>query len=265
MAAAILMMNMQGAVMAADKDSTIFRYSDKVPFALITDPTSKLPWDDIWNEFRLSFQMIDDYVDTFITFMRDRLSKEEKNISKEQIVLVYYQPNKIFPESHSLFLEMIDGELIIEVDEQDSIISAFHTTHVQRIGDFENMSTLLDGSINNMRKDLLDKFNDLRDSIIDSTKNGKQKLKIDFAFSEIKPEVETLIQTYHEKYEEGIFKAISCSHIEDMVRMAENLVDAEGQQHHLQHPDEETTKTKEIATVTLAEGFRWIKHSLYGA
>lgn len=38
MAAALLMMNMQGAVMAADKDQTIFRYSDKVPFALMTNP-----------------------------------------------------------------------------------------------------------------------------------------------------------------------------------------------------------------------------------
>ena len=47
MAAAILMMNMQGAVMAADKDLTIFRYSDKVPFALMTDPKSPLPWEDI--------------------------------------------------------------------------------------------------------------------------------------------------------------------------------------------------------------------------
>ena len=53
MAAAILMMNMQGAVMAADKDSTIFRYSDKVPFALMVNPNSKLPWADIWNEFRI--------------------------------------------------------------------------------------------------------------------------------------------------------------------------------------------------------------------
>lgn len=52
MAAAILMMNMQGAVMAADKDQTIFRYSDEVPFALMTEPKSKLPWEDIWEGFR---------------------------------------------------------------------------------------------------------------------------------------------------------------------------------------------------------------------
>ena len=54
MAAAILMMNMQGAVMAADKDSTIFRYSNDVPFAIMADPCSNLPWSDIWEEFRVS-------------------------------------------------------------------------------------------------------------------------------------------------------------------------------------------------------------------
>ena len=47
MAAALLMMNMHGAVMAADKDLTIFRYSDKVPFAIMVDPTSRFQWEDI--------------------------------------------------------------------------------------------------------------------------------------------------------------------------------------------------------------------------
>ena len=265
MAAAILMMNMHGAVMAADKDLTIFRYSDKIPFALITDPASRLPWDRIWNEFQLDSEIADDYYGSFVTFLQTRLQKETDKVANDQIVLVYYRPHKIFPESNSLLIQMIDGYLTIKDEGQDSVISAYHTTHLQRIGDFENMSALLDGSIINKKEELLDKFNDMSDSIIDSAKDGKQKLKINIALSGIKPEIEALIQKYCKNYEEGIIKAISCSHIEDMVRMVENLIDTEGQQHHLQHPDEEVARTKEIAIVTLAEGFRWIKHSLYGA
>ena len=47
MAAAILMMNMHGAVCASNCDRTIFRYSEKLPFAIMVDPTSELRWDDI--------------------------------------------------------------------------------------------------------------------------------------------------------------------------------------------------------------------------
>ena len=52
MAAAILMMNMHGAVCASDRDRTIYRYSEKVPFAIMVDPTSELRWDDIIMEYQ---------------------------------------------------------------------------------------------------------------------------------------------------------------------------------------------------------------------
>ena len=76
MAAAILMMNMQGAVMAADKDQTIFRYSDKVPFALLTDPNSKLPWADIWNEFRINSDLSESYLAPLEDYLKHILPQQ---------------------------------------------------------------------------------------------------------------------------------------------------------------------------------------------
>ena len=76
MAAALLMMNMQGAVMAADKDLTIFRYSDKVPFALMTDPKSRLKWDEIWDNFRSMASINEeDTFDQRVTVFDNFLSK----------------------------------------------------------------------------------------------------------------------------------------------------------------------------------------------
>ena len=56
MAAALLMMNMHGAVCASDRDRTIFRYSEKIPFAIMVDPRSELPWEEIF----IAFQAIPD-------------------------------------------------------------------------------------------------------------------------------------------------------------------------------------------------------------
>ena len=62
--------------------------------------------------------------------------------------------------------------------------------------------------------------------------------------------------------EERIGKDVSCFTIKDMVSMAENLIETEG----LQNSDGTTiSAVREIGVVTLAEGFKWIKHSLYGA
>lgn len=87
MAAALLMMNMQGAVMAADKDSTIFRYSDKVPFALMTEPKSKLPWEEIWEGFRSENSLTDD--DTFGQQIKAFSEFTSKYLS-EHTDLLYY-------------------------------------------------------------------------------------------------------------------------------------------------------------------------------
>lgn len=44
MAAALLMMNMHGAVCASDRDRTIFRYSEKIPFAIQSNLEMSTPY-----------------------------------------------------------------------------------------------------------------------------------------------------------------------------------------------------------------------------
>ena len=59
-----------------------------------------------------------------------------------------------------------------------------------------------------------------------------------------------------------VTSAISDFTIKDMVSMAENLIETEGL---LSSEDPTISPTREIGIVTLAEGFVWIKHSLFGA
>ena len=59
-----------------------------------------------------------------------------------------------------------------------------------------------------------------------------------------------------------VTQAISDFTIKDMVSMAENLIETEGL---LSSADTPVSPTREIGIVTLAEGFVYIKHCLYGA
>ena len=272
MAAAILMMNMQGAVMAADKDSTIFRYSDKVPFALIINPnnhvTCREVWETLWNKFRLTDIKEEIYSISFINYLKDALPKYQKlpsDFSNETFFLVWYQKEHIFPEAKEYQLTIDNAQINISETDEASEISTGHPYSVYRIGSFDHMNRLFDGDISDKEKVIQEKVSSFIEDFNPQNISPINKLLVSIKLEDIKPQIQSLIQKYKQKRMDGIAKAICSSHIEDMIRMAENVIDAEGQQHKLQHPEEALESTKEIATLTLAEGFRWIKHSLYGA
>ncbi len=281
MAAAILMMNMQGAVMAADKDQTIFRYSDKVPFALMINPDTNIKckqfWENVWNGFRRSDIDGDDYLISFIQYLEDAISETMElpdGFVDEKFILIRYQKDQIFPEAKEYHYKKMDDDLfdLAETDNSTSI-SIGNPVGILRLGLFEHTSRLIDGEISDQKDALWRKFQDMREDLIDTLKqavNNEDKRRVnsirllDSYYNSTK-RFEEVVNSFIVKRKNGIVKAISCSHIEDMVRMVENLIDAEAQQYHLQHPEEPLESTREIATMTLAESFRWIKHSLYGA
>ena len=59
--------------------------------------------------------------------------------------------------------------------------------------------------------------------------------------------------------------AIDSFNIEDLVKVAEDFVDAKVQIDHLKNGGKgELPHTKELAVITRTEGVVWIKHCLYG-
>ena len=164
MAAALLMMNMQGAVMAADKDQTIFRYSDKVPFALIINPnnhaTCREVWETLWNKFRLTDIKEEIYSISFINYFKDALPKYQKlpsDFSNETFFLVWYQTENIFPEANAYQLTIDNAQINISETDEASEISTGHPYSVYRIGSFDHMNRLFDGDISDKEKVIQEK------------------------------------------------------------------------------------------------------------
>jgi len=272
MAAALLMMNMQGAVMAADKDMTIFRYSDKIPFAIITDPTSRLPWDDIWNEFRIHTNLSDNYVSIISDYLKSELKEYFKDqLVEESLFCVYYDVDDIFPHAIHLIIKAEYDNIEIIIGDASTVISTKNGVYINWLGDLSNTSAIIGDRLPEIEDAIVPTYNNIvkefKKQLLDSIENETQRDKAESYLSliDFNQELVDVFNSVANKQQENLENAISSYHIEDMVRMSERLIDAEGQFHHLKDSRNSISNTKEIATLTLAEGFRWIKHSLYGA
>jgi len=265
MAAAILMMNMQGAVMAADKDSTIFRYSDKVPFALMTEPKSKLPWEEIWEGFRSKNLLTDDdtfgqQINAFSDFTSKYLSEHtDLPFYDEELtyntICVGYEPGDMFPRS--AIFKMAKERWWLKVTHIKTItISRDCYNFYQATSACPNLKILFGG----MSKRIADALQDeLACQLGEILKTEAYLIKESPVFQ--KDYYDNIDNIEKDPLTDDAFKYFT---IKDMVAMEENLIDIE-------NLSQSSTialggsYTREIGVLTLAEGFKWIRHSLYGA
>ena len=63
-----------------------------------------------------------------------------------------------------------------------------------------------------------------------------------------------------EEYIDGIVNAVESFNVEDMTNMAENLVSITSLQRHFSSSDETVGGPIDVAVITRAEGFTWVRH-----
>jgi hypothetical protein len=162
----------------------------------------------------------------------------------------------------------------VEINKDDSslcISSRGNTSYVNWLGQLSHMGTILGDSIietEDVARAVYPKLvSEFKANALNAVKDETKRAEIELYLDDT--ELDILLECILDKpqilLKRNLDTAITSYHIEDMVRMSEKLLDAEAQLEHLQNPLMPLTETKEIATMTLAEGFRWIKHSLYGA
>ena len=260
MAAALLMMNMHGAVCASDRDRTIFRYSEKIPFAIMVDPRSELPWEEIIMEYQakksISKEMsFKDCAKDFRQYLTDLLklkdSDTQKNESDKQVICIGYDSDSIFPKASIITTAITERGFLI--NKPVEISNQSESVCLQTLGNCENIRILLGG----MSDDLSQKTKDLFFNKISDIVGKKDCARVINDFGKYIHEQLDLMQE-----DTKVLDAISFFTIKDMVKMAENLIETEGL---LNSDNSSISPTREIGIVTLAEGFVYIKHSLYGA
>ena len=264
MAAAILMMNMHGAVMAADKDLTIFRYSEKVPFAIMVDPRSRLQWEDTILSYQ-SKKSIDSEssfchcVKDFAEYLTEIFNSKDQGVRDyecdKKVICVGIGSKAMFPQVAILTMQP-DGYGIKMKDDDIREINLQNPVFHLHLGDCPNIRILFGGMSDDIKGELVQLCANELVAILGSPEEA----------------VELINNNYDDFFDSfdrilndpQVTSAIADFTIKDMVAMAENLIDTESLQ-HLGSDGHQSSKTCEIGIVTLAEGFKWIKHRLYGA
>lgn len=263
MAAALLMMNMHGAVMASDCDRTIFRYSEKIPFAIMVDPTSRFKWESTFMNYQskksinseFSFK---DFAEDFAKYLTNIFNSEGQNVKNEEydkkVICIGFDCKSMFPKVSILTMQEDDnGIKMATVPHEISINNpVFHLY----LGDCPNIRILFGGMSDDIKDELVQLCVDELATVLGSREGAVQLISNNY--DDFFDNFDRILN------DPQVTNAISDFTIKDMVAMAENLVDTEG----LQNSDldgHQSSKTSEIGIVTLAEGFKWIKHSLYGA
>lgn len=255
MAAALFMMNMHGAVCASDRDRTIFRYSDKIPFAIMVDPTSELQWEDIIMTYQArkslsSENTLEKNAEDFRVYLEDILSqKDEATQNKEldkKVICVGYDPDNMFPRTSILRISKTKNGIIIykspyKIGKDRPGLPGLYEYHTH-LGNCPNIQILFGG----VSKDILD---NLESFITHKFGNIINNFKTEYLAG--------LKQIQNDPL---VIDSISHFTIKDMVSMAENLIETEGLQNS---NGTAISPVREIGVVTLAEGFVWIKHSLF--
>ena len=260
MAAALLMMNMHGAVCASDRDRTIFRYSDKIPFAIMVDPTSELQWEDIIMDYQtkksISNEMkFKDCAEDFRLYLENLLKQKDietqKKESNKKYVCVGHETDCIFPRAAIITTRMKEND--IEANKAPIEIGQYQPVYLQYLGNCENIRILLGGMSDDITQKTIDLFFNKLCGLVG--KKDAARLIPDFK--------NYVLEKFEEMQEDDkVMDAISFFTIKDMVSMVENLIETEGL---LESSDSNISTTREIGIVTLAEGFVYIKHCLYGA
>lgn len=276
MATAVLIMNKKAAVMASDKDFSIFKIHDGIPFAIMTQPDSVLPWNRIISEYRVSESSqkfyseehkFSEYIEHLETYLKGVFKELETNDIYEDMLCMGYDVDDIFPSECRINLSDDD------VDDKGVItIGLKHDkTWIKYLGYFDKMDIVLNQSSSAIKSNIKAQFEKAGAAFINRLRKAARE-------SGLEEEMESLIgQTNFKRAINDYFKgntdknakerdaALELFNTKDLVAIAEQLVNTQDQFNHLQNIDEPLESTCEIATMTRAEGFTWIKHSIYGA
>jgi hypothetical protein len=136
---------------------------------------------------------------------------------------------------------------------------------------FENTQPVMYGIVESARQKLIEKQNTLvetfEERIMEAVKGTEFEETVQKEIAEYKSSYnfEDDTRNYSGHQMSRVETAIDSFNIEDLVKVAEDFVDAKVQIDHLKNGGKgELPHTKELAVITRTEGVVWIKHCLYG-
>ena len=275
----ISLYNKSGIACASDTDYTIYRFSKEEPVAVAVCPFSPIPWESIITAYLRKGEpahrlALEEYARDFEQFLQTYPADKAWNwLSANALSLIFlgYGTNDIYPSACDTLIVVDEETGKMKLGEiSNTAISIDNEAAFNWNGDFERMSPILHGttqavkefifervgeSIELYKKRVLDKFNGTK---------YEEYVKKSLDNYDFEDAQHSLVYDATGHIQDRVCIGLDSFSIEDLVLSCENMVNANIRLNHLANGGKGLIgSTREIAVLTRAEGFTWIKHSLF--
>lgn len=275
----IAICNQNGIACASDSDNTIFQISKKAPIALAVCTSSPVPWKEIITQYirkgePIGHKTLEEYARDFEAFLHNYPADKAWNklgIDELNIILLGYGEDEIYPSV---------CDIQIEVDEETEKmrfravrtkqVTISKTSVLPYIGNWENLSAIIQGSSSKVQTAIIDKEQVIYKSYVQRVKAKFKDTKYeDYVNQNLERAektvfVSSIVKSAKNSAVQENYLGISTFSAAELVDSVEKFVNANVRLSHLKNGGRGLVgQTKEIAVLTFAEGFTWIKHSVF--
>lgn len=187
-----------------------------------------------------------------------------------EIIFLGYGEDDIFPASQRLFISGMVGDNIKYKIEEISEITHNLSAEIRPFAQTDVMITLMKGISPQSDQEYRDATIELEEGVIDEItsllKKENVSPKILKKIKELTYEktheryIERIDNFIHENFISGVVTALDFFNLEEMAKMAENLIAVTNLQRHISSSEETVGGPIEVALITKTGGFKWIKH-----
>lgn len=273
--------NQSGIACASDTDNTIYRLSKEEAVAIAICPYSPIPWECIITQYLRKgepehHKTLEEYARDFETFFQQFHADKAWNklgINELNLIFLGYGQDEIYPSVCDIQIE-VDEETekmkLGEIGIKQINLSRDENAGYNWNGNFERLASILFGATEQVKdfatEKQFDLFHAYKQRVIEKFKGTQYEEYVNKCLSNYPEEIAVPkpVTKATTKAFERAYEGISTFSIEELVSTAETLVNANVRLLHLKEGGKGLLgHTREIAVLTRAEGFTWIKHSLF--
>ena len=273
--------NQSGIACASDTDNTIYRLSKEEPVAIAICPYSPIPWECIITQYLRKgepehHKTLEEYARDFETFFQQFHADKAWNklgINELNLIFLGYGQDEIYPSVCDIQIEVDEDTEKMKLGEigiKQINLSRDENAGYNWNGNFERLASILFGATEQVKdfatQKEFDLFHAYKQRVIEKFKGTQYEEYVNKCLSNYPEEIAVPkpVTKATTKAFERAYEGISTFSIEELVSTAETLVNANVRLLHLKEGGKGLLgHTREIAVLTRAEGFTWIKHSLF--
>lgn len=276
----VAFLNKRGIACASDTDMTLYALSRQEPVALAVNSYSPIPWDAIINTYLkqgeiAKHETFGDYARDFSNYLSTvKINPAWKNLTEDdgRILFLGFGSDDVFPSAVDIQVHL-DNEVpkLVCDFKSERGIDHYNETDFYTLTRFETIQPITHGVNDVARLKLTVKqdalINIFKQRILDAVKGTKYEDNIQKKLSEYDAFISFTDISFDQSNEQlnRINTALDSFNVEDLVKVAEDFVDAKVQLDHLKSGGKgELPHTKELAVITRTEGIVYIKHCILG-